>query len=646
MMKVVLPNPKLILSRPFVAGDSETTGTAWWRDRPFGISLSWLQDSGEPTSWYGDLRNDGVLRFMQDVMPNLRLWVNHHIKFDFHMLREARIKVDPTRISCTLIRECILDEDQYEYGLDKVCERRIGKRKDREIWPELAEMFGGEPTKDAQIVNLSRAPEALVARYANQDSMLALELWLAQQKVIEQEGLTVIDDLERELLREVIDMEHGGVPVDLGSAERAADDLDVLVKQSQRQLDRLAGRPVNVNSGPQVKGLLGVHKDEGGRWRTKDGVLLEPTESGNSGSLKTEKLYQSAMPEAALIADIRAMIKARDVFLKKYILTMSHKGIIHASINQTRTEEGDGTYTGRFSITEPALQQIHKRNKKMAAIVRSCFIPDLGCDWACYDWSQKDFRIFGHYVNDPGINAVYAADPAADFHKTTSDLTGLPRDRDQKTGGANAKQMNLGLIFGMSAGRMAKEMFLPYTFTGTCRRCKNVTSEQYCPRCAEHGEKVKVELFYAAGPEALTLFNKYHRAIPGADGLKKSVSSVARSRGFIKTQLGRRLRFPDSGKAYKAAGILFQAQAAESMKVKIVEMGRLLREQPKGDGRLMVIVHDEFDVALRKGRNPKLDLDIKALLERFDGTGDFPLKYRIPILSDLGLGPNWWEASR
>lgn len=578
---------------------------------------------------------------MKDHLPRVRLWVNHHIKFDYHMMREVGVRVPLERISCTLIRECILDEDQYDYSLDSVAFRRLNKRKE-DIWPFLAGLYGGNPTRDAQIANLSRAPYELVARYANMDSALALELWEAQQSEIRAEDLEVVDALEQELMGVVIEMEQGGVKADLDRAEQSVKALDTEVRLNQRLLDDIAGGPINVNSAPQVKKLLGVHKAEDGTWRTKDGVLLEPTESGNSGSLRTEKLYQSSLPEATLVAEIRSMIKARDVFLTKYVLGMNHKGYIHASINQTRTEEGDGTYTGRFSITEPALQQIHKRNKRMAAVVRSCFIPDDGCEWVCFDWSQKDFRIFAHYVNDPAINKVYADNPAADFHRVTSDITGLPRDRDQKTGGANSKQMNLGLVFGMSAGRMAKEMHLPYTMRGTCRTrdCRRTTDQAICPNCG-----AAVRLYFNAGPEANSLFDIYHHNIPGVNRLKESVRSVAQSRGYIMTQLGRRLRFPNRDNAYKAAGILFQGQAAESMKAKMCELAQFIRAY-REHIRFKLVVHDEFDLSMRIGRPSHLDTDLKHILETFEGTGRYPLRYRIPILADYGVGVNWYEASK
>lgn len=616
------PNIDELIDARVVAADTETSGLSWHIDRVFGIALAWREPMaferlpvGTLKTWYGDLREDGVKRWLQDNFHRIPHWVNHHVKFDAHMLRATGIPL-PAAFECTLIRETILDEDRYDYSLERISQTRLGRGK-VEIWPQLADIFGGNPTKDAQMQNLVRAPKALVAEYATIDAANALEIWEKQSVEIEAQDLGRVALLEQKLLRVVLSMETLGVRVDVARAERAIPELDGRVNEAQHTLDRLAGRAINVNSAPQVKTLLGVHQEADGRWFTKDGLLLEPTGSGKSGQLRTEKLYQCKLPEASLIAQIRGMIKARDVFLKKYIVEMNVNGRVHANINQTRSEEGDGTYTGRFSITEPALQQIHKRNRALAKIVRSCFIPDGGCDWLCFDWSQVDYRCMAHYLNDDKINAMYAADPNTDFHAATAKLTGLPRDRDEKTGGANSKQLNLGLIFGMSAGRMAKEMNLAYS-----------TNEKG---------------FLVAGPEAEALFQRYHAAIPGANQLKASVASVARSRGYIHTQLGRRLRFPNPNKAYKAAGILYQGQAAEMMKVKLVELYDLLGGIP--DHKLMLTIHDEFALSSRKGRNPKEDLEIKALLENFTGAGT-ALKLRVPVLADMGVGDNWYEASK
>lgn len=613
---IEFPNSKYLLSRPQVAVDTETTGLVWWQDRVFGVALSWYDDFDQVESFYGDLRDPTTARWMRDHLPKLRWIVNHNIKFDAHMLRASKIDVSIKCMDCTMIREAIIDENKYEYGLDALSWKYLNRGKE-DIWKELAAMFGGKATKDEQIKNLPKAPPQLVAKYATVDSGNALEIWTAQQEILIHEELLPIAALEQRLMGVIVEMERGGVRVDLDRAERSAMELDKEVKKQQKELDGLAGGPVNVNSGPQVKKILRVHQDDSGDWRTGDGVLLEPTDSGKSGSLKTDRLYQSTMPEAGLVARIRGMIKARDVFLRKYVLEMNHEGYVHANINQTRTEAGDGTYTGRISITEPALQQIHKRQKMLAAIVRSCFVPDEGCEWGCYDWAQADFRVMAHYANDRKVIEAYSKDPKTDFHTLVSQITGLPRDRDEKTGGANSKQLNLGLCFNMGAGRMAKEMRLPFSTD-------------------ERG-------YLKAGPEATELFDRYHSAIPGPSRLKRQVESVARNRGYILTQLGRRLRFPNGRGTFKASGILYQAMAAETLKVKMVELAELI--QQAGHSRYMLTVHDEHDLSLSKDRPEGFDEEVKNLLQRFDGEIT-PIKFRVPFLADVGVGPNWWIASK
>lgn len=622
-----------------VAGDIEATGLKWWKgDRAFGIGIAYRAEEGNKNSslisHYFDLRYPEAAAWMETAFAEIKLWVNHYIKYDAHMMRKGKFLYPRSRISCTMIREALIDENQYEYDLNRIMWKYL-KRGKRDIWPRMAEIFGGPPDKDHQIERLQNAPEGLVSEYAQEDARGALEVFEAQEDVIRAEDLGRVYALEMRLLAVIIDMERDGVRVDLDRAQIAHKDLNKRVKELQRVLDRLVGRPVNVNSPLQTKQILGVHRKADGYWYTGDNLKLEANppsateikkalaeerEPVGSPSLDSVKMQQCKLPEAQLIVDIRGLIKARDTFIEQYMLNMSHEGYIHASFNQTRTEDGNGIYTGRISISEPALQQIHKRNKIMAAIVRACFIPDDGTVWSCHDWSQMDFRLFAHFLNDLRINAMYAKDRKTDFHTLVSNLTGLPRDRDQKTGGANAKQINLACVFGMGAGELAKQCNLPYT--------------------------VSTKGYLVAGPEAKALFGKYHSNIPGVRKLQSSVESVAKSRGFIKTQLGRRIRFPDGYGSHKAAGLLYQATAADAMKMKAVELHEFLGNQYEYGGRLQCLVHDEFDSNLTEDflHSPAM-ADMTALLERFDGE-QTPMKFRIPIVADHGYGPNWWEASK
>lgn len=142
------------------------------------------------------------------------------------------------------------------------------------------------------------------------------------------------------------------------------------------------------------------------------------------------------------------------------------------------------------------------------------------------------------------------------------------------------------------------------------------------------------------------MFGKYHNAIPGVRALQSSVESVAKSRGFIRTQLGRRIRFPHGHGAHKAAGLLYQSTAADAMKTKAVELHDYLTGQPEYMGRLQLLVHDEFDAnLLPEALENGVKDEMTTLLERFDGE-QTPLKFRIPIVADHGHGSDWWEASK
>lgn len=599
------------LSRcPVIACDGETTGLQWWKDELFSLAFAWQGERDKIESVYVDIRNDNERRWAKDQLKRAKKIVNHNIKFDAHFLREAEIPIDQRRIECTMIREALLDEHRYEYSLDGISKSYGLEGKNIDIWPKMAEMFGGKPTRDAQIANLHQAPESLVSAYARPDAELALGIWFKQEGAIAKQELQPIALMEHRLLNVIIDMEHRGTPVNMEQAAKTSLFLEKQLAIEQAELNKLAGWQVNVNSGPQVIKIVKPAKDEHGNWRSKDGIALEPTDSGGP-SIRTHALHNMTFREAELIASIRGMVKAKQVFIDKYILTMSHNGRIHATINQTKTQEEAGTITGRLSITDPALQQIHKRDKKMAAIVRSLFIPDQGQTWGSYDWSQMDFRMFAHYVKSPILIDAYAANAEADFHSMVSEIVGVPRDRDQKTGGANAKQINLALVFGMGQGRLAREMGLPYYVD-------------------ERG-------YFRAGEQAEAVFKKYHTAIPGVRGFTNGVESVAKARGHVLTPLGRRLHFPRGHGAHKAAGLLFQGAAADALKIKMIEMHDMLKGT---ESRLMLTVHDEFNISQAGDVPPAKVIE---LLQRFDGERT-PMKFRVPILSVGGQGPNWWIA--
>ncbi len=180
-----LPNILELAACPVVALDTECTGLDWVRgDRVFGVSLAWPPAGATwPKTWYGAVREGGTRGWLQDVLQRLTHLAAHHAKFDAHMCRVSGFPTQQGVWECTMIRECILDEDQYDYSLERISQDRL-KRGKEDIWAELARIFGGAPTKEAQILNLSRAPVELAAKYARIDALNCLLIYQAQEQEI------------------------------------------------------------------------------------------------------------------------------------------------------------------------------------------------------------------------------------------------------------------------------------------------------------------------------------------------------------------------------------------------------------------------------------------------------------------------------
>lgn len=597
-----------------LAIDTETTGLKWWTDKLFGISIAIPGFAG-----YWDVRtNPRVIDWLNDLVREQRvgIWTNHNIKFDYHFLREAGVVLPPDRLDCTMIRAALINEHEPTYALDFLARKYCKMQKDDEIYEELAKLFGGRATRNAQMPNIHRAPEQVVAKYAIQDAVVALALDEWQAGEIDRQDLYKVHALERELLPVIIDMETEGVRVDVEQAEVAIRGLTKRVDDTQRHLNILAGFEVNPNPSGSIAQLFQPKLGEDNEWYLVDGTRAGKTEGGKA-SIDADCLRRMKHPAAKMILDLRKMLKTRDTFLKGHILGHEHDGIIHCNYNQTKNDVEAGTGTGRLSITNPALQQIPSRDVAIKSLVRPIFKPDYGADWMGLDWSQFEFRVANHYGQVPAIMEAYRQNPDLDFHQLVSDMTGIPRNA-QYAGGPSSKAINLGLAFNMGSGRLAQECGLPYT--------------------EEEGPNGNIYL--KAGPEALALFEKYHTANPGMRNNQIKASNIAKERGYVHSIMGRHIRFPGGQFVHKASGLIYQATSADCMKVKMIEIHRKLRET--GWGRLLLSVHDELGISLDTDSKEHAE-ELARIYTTFDGV-ECPIKLRIPITCDWGLGGDWFEA--
>lgn len=623
---------KAILESQVICVDVETTGLDWWKgDRVFGISVSAPAYSmsslienpkdAPVMSQYVDVRKrPDIYRRIAKGLARAPLVVNHNIKFDAHMMLNDKHMLPLDHCECTMIRAALIDEHRLTYDLDSVAKDCVGVRKQGDIYERLAEIFGGRPTRNVQMPNLQKAPIELVESYANQDTVAALRLWAWQEKEIRDRDLGRVWDLERRLFPIVFEMERQGIPVNISEAERVMDSMAVRITGLQRDLNHMAGFEVNPNPSKSLHRLFDPRKEDDGNWYAKDGTPLETTPAGKP-SIGADALMSMKMPEADLVLRLRKMIKTRDTFVGGHILGHQVSGRVHPNINQTKGDDTGGTGTGRLSYTNPAMQQIPSRDKEVARIVRPIFIPEKGHGWTYGDLDQHELRIFHHYVNSPKIIKAYRANPDLDGHQAVADLTKLPRNAP-RSGGANAKQINLAMVFNMGAGELADRMGLPFTV------------EQFTDR------KGEVHVYKKAGPEAMAIFETYYRMVPGVREMATRASSIAKARGYVKTIFGRHLRFPGGSFTHKASGLIYQGSSADLNKDNIIRLHEFLASECP-DARILLNIHDENSVSIPN------DVDYVPICRGMrDVIQDRP-EIRVPLRIDFSVpSANWWEATQ
>ena len=377
--------------------------------------------------------------------------VFHNAMYDVCWLRATTGKMLKGRLVDTMIAASVINENRFKYSLDSLSKDYLNDQKYKYDLYEKASLEG---IKDP-MSNMHKLSYDLVKDYAKQDVDLTLRLWNLFNKKLDEvlykrpedneiKTCRNIFELETKLFRCLVDMKFKGVRVDVQKLEEFGKKLKFRRDNLLNIIRKHTGVIVQLWAANSVKLLLDQQKITNYKKTPKSGMPQLPKDY-----LKTHKNKFLRM-----LSKAREFDKAVNTFvegLKGYV----YNGRIHADVNQIRSDQG-GTVTGRFSMSNPNLQQIPASGyigKKM----REIFLPEEGMTWGSFDYSQQEPRIVAHYAikyklaNTKGLKDKFEKENA-DFHQIVADLAKIPRKQ--------AKTINLGLFYGMGKGKLQNELNL------------------------------------------------------------------------------------------------------------------------------------------------------------------------------------------
>ncbi len=327
----------------------------------------------------GNLDENAVMSWMKDVAKTKADKVCHNASYDIGWLKAEGIEVKG-RIIDTMIGAPLIDENRFSYSLNNLGKTYLQETKSEELLYDAAQAWG----VDAK-AGLYQIPPMYVGPYAEQDAAMTLRLWNWQKSEISRQDLWSIFDLETSILPLLIDMRMKGVKVDLEATERLSKQFQAKEMESLHRIKQLVGEEVEIWANASIEKAF-----------KKLNLSFNYTEKG-SPSFQQSWLEAHEHEFPQLIVKARKMNKARTTFIDGMLMRNQQNGRIHAELHPLRSDDG-GTVTGRFSYSNPNLQQVPARDPEIGAAIRSLFIPEDNCEWGAFDYSQQEPRLVVHYA--------------------------------------------------------------------------------------------------------------------------------------------------------------------------------------------------------------------------------------------------------
>lgn len=584
-----------------IAFDTETTSTDQMQAALVGISLAVRPGEG----YYipvGHMLDEEPQLPLERVVERLRPALTdpsipkygHNIKYDAIVMERHGLAVTPLSVD-TMIGEWLLhpEQSQRKLGLKNLAFYRLGIEM-----TEITDLLG----RGKGQITMDLVPVAQAAPYAAADADVTLRLVEPICREIVEQGLeSLFYDVEMALVPVLADMEMAGVKVDVAFLKRMSAEMARLLDERTRAIYNIAGYEFNLNSTQQLSEALfeklqlptqGLRKTSSGYYSTAADVLDSLLEQDTTGIIEA-------------ILEYRELEKLRSTYVDALPhMVNPQTGRIHTSFNQT------GTVTGRLSSSEPNLQNIPIRTE-LGRRVREAFIAEAGHMLVTADYSQVELRILAHVSGDEALRRAFLE--GQDIHATTAaTVYGIPLEQVTHGQRSFAKSVNFGLLYGMSAFRLARD--------------SNLTL-----------------------PEAEDFVKTYFERFPKVKQYLDATRRQAAEQGYVETLLKRRRYFPalqsqDTSQRgmmerraaeREAVNMPIQGTAADIIKLAMIRLHSALEARGLR-GRMILQVHDELLLEVPEEEVEETVALVKEVMENA-----YPLD--VPLKVDAHAGRNWGE---
>lgn len=579
---------------PYFAFDTETTSLNYRDARVVGMSFAIEAGQAAYVPFGHDyldapeqLSEAVVLAALKPLLEaELPIKLGQNLKYDANVLKNHDIQMRGIGLD-TMLESYVLNSVQTRHDMDSMANFFLN---------HATTPFEAIAGKGAKQLTFNQIPLEEAAFYAAEDADITLRLHhhLAEQLAAAPELQSVFTDIEMPLVPILAEMEYTGVKIDSKLLAIQSDEIAKRLKELELQAHELAGEPFNLSSPKQLGEIL---------FTKLELPILKKTPKG-APSTAEEVLQELALdyPLPKLLMEYRGLSKLKSTYTDKLPLMVNqHSGRIHTSYHQANAA------TGRLSSSDPNLQNIPIRTPEGRRI-RQAFIAEPGYKLVAADYSQIELRIMAHLSKDKGLLDAFAK--GLDVHKATAaEVFGVALDSVTTEQRRRAKAINFGLIYGMSAFGLSRQLGIP-----------------------RHESQSYMDIY----------FERY----PGVQRYMEDTRALAAEKGYVETLFGRRLYLPEinakngarrKGAERAAINAPMQGTAADIIKKAMIKVAAWLKEQTIGEVRMLMQVHDELVFEIREDKVEDFKLQICDLMEH-------AASIDVPLLVEAGDGDNWDQA--